>query len=353
MHQKYETDMKPGKIIALAIMVMLLTVGIYIAYYDFLQNGGTAPVITYAADAYVGETNYLLQGFHNSTGIGVAQAKGGGSYTDAREIAQGAPANVFVSVALNAYDSGYLGNRYSGWAVAFASDQLVLAYSNSTHPQAVNSIVDEINLGLESNNSTYFSSAFVNLTSGNVKVGISDPNSDPAGLRGWISLEIAGYLYGGKDQQYFIKRIDAKGGNVSGPNAAELVAPLTSGDIQFLFIYKSAAIAHGLSYVSLPDVMNFGNASLSGFYSGFSLNTTAGVVSGSSIFLFISALAGNGLISNSSLKFVQYVILNNKNLSKFGMTPLSTCLLFNDTSPPNPILSMISRGKLRQGGSIQ
>ena len=345
--------MKPGKIIALAIMVMLLTVGIYIAYNDFLQNGRNAPVITYAADAYVGETNYLLQGFHNSTGIGVAQAKGGGSYTDAREIAQGAPANVFVSVALNAYDSGYLGNRYSGWAVAFASDQLVLAYSNATHPHTVNSIVDQINLGLESNNSTYFSSAFVNLTSGNVKVGISDPNSDPAGLRGWISLEIAGYLYGGKDQQYFINRIDTKGGNVSGPNAAELVAPLTSGNIQFLFIYKSAAIAHGLSYVPLPDAMNFGNASLSGFYSGFSLNTTAGVVSGSSIFLFVSALAGNGLLSNSSLRFVQYVILNNNNLSKFGMTPLSTCLLFNDTSPPNPILNMISGGKLRQGGSIR
>ena len=353
MLKKYEVSMKPGKIIAPVITVMLLIAGIYIAYSDFLQNGGSAPVITYAADAYVGETNYLLQGFHNSTGIAVTQAKGGGSYTDAREIAQGAPANVFVSVALNTYNSGYLGNRYSGWAVAFASDQLVLAYSNATHTRAVNSIVDEISRGLASNNSTYFTNAFVNLTSGNVSVGISDPNSDPAGLRGWLSLEIAGYLYGGKDQQYFIKRIDAKGSNVSGPNAAELVSPLISGNIQFLFIYKSAAIAHGLSYVSLPDAMNFGNGSLSGFYSGFSFNTTAGVIRGSSIFLFISALAGNGALSNSSLKFVQYVVLNNINMSEFGMTPLSTCLLFNDTSPPTGILNMVQEGKLRLGGSIQ
>ena len=88
-------------------------------------------------------------------------------------------------------------------------------------------------------------------------------------------------------------------------------------------------------------------------YSGFSFKTTAGVIRGSSIFLFISALAGNGALSNSSLKFVQYVVLNNINMSEFGMTPLSTCLLFNDTSPPTGILNMVQEGKLRLGGSIQ
>ena len=44
-----------------------------------------------------------------------------------------------------------------------------------------------------SNASADWSSFFASLTSGNTKLGISSPLSDPAGLRGWLVLEAAGF----------------------------------------------------------------------------------------------------------------------------------------------------------------
>ena len=76
------------------------------------------------------------------------------------------------------------------------------------------------------NSTTLYSEAYSNLTSGLVKVGISDPNSDPAGFRAWINLEIAGFEYHNGNRSYFENRMIKRGGSVSAANAADLVSPL-------------------------------------------------------------------------------------------------------------------------------
>ncbi len=329
------------------VAVTVVAVGI-LAGSVYFRGSSSSPLIVYAADAYVQETNLFLSGFHNSTGIPVLSAKGGGSFTDAREIGQGDPSNAFVSVALQSYNKSFLGSRYSGWALAFASDQLVLAYSSNTGEVA--NIVSEFNSAAIDNSTSTYASAFSNLTSGLVKVGISDPSSDPAGLRGWLSLEIAGYLYAGGKDNFYTERLTTNGGVVNGSSAATLVSPLITGQIQFLFIYKSAAISKGLDYVELPSMLNFGDPSLSSFYSGFTYNTAEGLQAGSTIFIFITSLAGNGGLTNESLIFSAFVIENRMNLSSFGLSPLMVPLLYSNLVPPTQIQQMLEKGMITSAG---
>lgn len=93
---------------------------------------GRAPLISFSADAYTAEANALLNGFSQSTGASVAPVKSGGSFADANQIAAGAPDDVFISVALSATGPRYLKNLSSNWAIGFATDQMVIAYSNAT-----------------------------------------------------------------------------------------------------------------------------------------------------------------------------------------------------------------------------
>ncbi len=339
--------MRRGVLLVIVALVVVLLVGTYL-YLDKPSQ----PLEVFTADAYVGEANYMISGFRNSTGMSINDAKGGGSYTLASEISQGNPAEVFISVALSSYDKQYLGEqRYSGWAVAFAADSLVIAYNNATLTSPARAIVSEFNSASASGLSVEYADAFANLTSGIVKVGISDPSEDPAGLRAMISLEIAGSLYHGGNISYYTGKILSDGGISSASSAAELVAPLEQGSISFLYIYRSAAITKGLDYIMLPQKLSFSNASLASFYSQFSYNTTTGTQAGSPVFLFITALA-NVSSHLDALKFVCYVINNSGQMTLFGMETLKPLLVFTNITLPGCLTALISDGKLTKAGSI-
>ena len=340
--------MRRTVIAVILVVLILVSVGIGLEI-DRPSTG----LVVYTADAYVAESDALMANFHNATGIAVEPAKGGGSYTLAEEISQGVPASVFISVALSTYSRSSLGQRYSGWAIAFAADQLVLAYANSA-----NSTVEKIVKLFSEANSTENASqkdaayrdAFMNLTAGSVSIGISNASSDPAGLRAYLSLEIAGSLYE-NSQSFFTDRIAGNRAVRTDSNAAELVSPLISGDLGFLYIYRSAAISKGLKYIELPGQLSFGNSSMSQFYSEFHYNTTAGQQSGAPIYLYASALA-NGTDPAASIEFVSYIPGNDSFLSSYGMRPLKEPLLFNNTQPPAGIMALISAGRIVYGGPI-
>ncbi len=329
-----------------AIIVVCTIAASSYAVLELNMNG--QGLIVYSADAYVLESNTILNAFHNTTGYPVAPAIGAGSYSAASSIGQGAPADIFISVAKGAFDRSYLLSRYSGWAVAFASDQLVLAYSSATLSNATaKSIIAMFSQANASNSSTAYYAAFSNLTSGAVKVGIANSSDDPAGLRGWLALEIAGYLYDRGNVGYFVNSTLGNNASVSSLNAALLVAPLEAGYIQFLFIYKSAAIAHGLGFISLPASINQGEPGMSSFYSKF----TYGTVRGSPIFLYATVLA-NSSRSTESYAFLGYLVNNTNILSGFGMYPLQPCILFSSVQDPPEIAALVSEGHLAYGGPL-
>lgn len=306
------------------------------------------PLISYSADAYSVEVAYLLDGFSHRTGIPVAPVKSGGSFADANQIAAGAPDDIFVSVALSATGPRYLKNLSSGWAIGFASDQMVLAYSNTTSAKGVASIGEAAE---QSNSTSDWNAFFTALTSGSVKVGIADPVADPAGLRGWFVLEAAGYLYGGNHTAYTSALLKS-GANVTGAHAASLVAPLESGQIQFLFIYKSAAIAHKLPFVSLDRHINLGDPRLEGFYSKFSYSDSAGTTKAAPIILCVTVPLST-TNTDAALRFVEYVVGNAGTLVEFGLQPFSPANLYSNVVPPTLIAQLVSEGLVVDAGSLQ
>jgi molybdate/tungstate transport system substrate-binding protein len=307
-------------------------------------------LISFSADAYSSETQALLTGFSASTGIPVAPVKSGGSFADANQIAAGAPDDVFVSVALSATGPSYLKNFSSNWAIGFATDQMAVAYSNAT--QSNSKAAGVINSGehaFASNATGDWNSFFRALTSGNSKVGISNPVTDPAGLRGWLVLEAAGYLYGGGDKQAYASVLMKSGSNVTGTNAAALVASLQSGQIQFLLIYRSAAVADHLGYLALDKHVNLSDPTLGSYYSRFSYTDSAGTTAASPIVLVITV----PLVSQNqaeALQFVQYVVKNAPSLSSYGLVVLPKPNLYHNVTPPAAVQLMLAQGLIVDAG---
>lgn len=334
-------------ITTIAVVVVILSA--YFLVYPMLQPRNS--LIVYSADAYVTESDYLIGMYHNSTGSSVNNAVGGGSFELAREIGQGNPSNVFISVALNSYEKSYLGSRYSGWAVAFESDQLVLAYNNSSVNSVMRNIIDEFNVALKAQNVSNYQDAFASLASGKVKIGISNASTDPAGLRGYIALEIAGYLFHNGSERSYIDELRNNSAIVGSSNAAELVPALQSGQISFLYIYKSAAISKGLSYISFENNLSFGDPSLSTFYANFTYDSGGVQETGSTIYLFVSAL-GNNSMESDSMSFVLFVLNQSASLAKFGLSPLSRPILFSSVTLPVQIQSELTSGTIVKGGGI-
>jgi len=315
------------------------------------QTFTLTPLVSYSADAYATETTALLNGFSTSTGIPVAPVKSGGSFADANQIAAGAPDDIFVSVALSATGPAYLKNFSSNWAIGFATDQMVLAYSNATQSNsAAASVISAGKQASTSNATADWKTFFTSLTSGSVNIGISNPVSDPAGLRGWLVLEAAGYLYGGENQQAFVAPLLKAGDNITGTNAAALVAPLQSGQIQFLFIYKSAAIADHLGYLSLERHVNLSDPTLNSFYSQFKYTDSAGTTAGSGIVLVITVPLVS-LNQAAALEFVQYVVKNAPSLSSYGLVILQHAILYHNVAPPAAVQLMLTQGLIVDGGT--
>jgi len=341
-------------IAAVFIVVAILIVGMLT--YAYSRAGGSTttastpsgPLISFSADAYTVEATALLQAFSQSSGVAVAPVKSGGSFADANQIAAGAPDDVFVSVSLSATSPSYLKNLSSNWAVGFASDQMVLAYSNTT---SATSTVEEGRAALESNATSDWNTFFTSLTSGGAKIGISDPVADPAGLRGWLVLEAAGFLYANGNQGVYAEALLGARANVTGTHAAALVAPLQSGQIQFLFIYKSAAIADHLAYVSLDRHVNLGDPSLGWFYSRFTYKDSAGVTAGAPIILCVTVPLSSTNTAGA-LQFVSFVVRNAGTLSAYGLQPFVPARLYNNVAPPAAIAQLISEGLVSEAGSL-
>ncbi|MEM3795472.1 MAG: extracellular solute-binding protein [Thermoprotei archaeon] len=333
---------------AIMAIIIIVVVG---AYYAGTRTT-SSPLTIYTADAYTGETEFLASGFHNATHNPIPLITASGAFTLAQEIGSGEGVDVFISVALSAVTQTYLHNYAPGWAVAFAADQMVVAYTNtSTQSVYAMYVLRNYTLAVENpNNTANWYGFFYALSSGDVRVGISNPNADPAGFRAWIVLEAAGYLYA-HNTTFFTKTMISHHANYTADNAAQLVAPLTTGQINFLFIYKSAAIAKHLNYLELPPQVNLGDPNYTNFYAEFNYTLTTGVVKGSPIYLYITVpLTSHN--PSEAFAFVEYVVEHSDSLATFGLAPLRPAYLYNSTEPPTQIAQLIMQGYIEYVGSL-
>ncbi len=186
-----------------------------------------------------------------------------GSKAGARKIIEvNTPADVFMSADYMVIENILIPD-HAQWYAPFATNELALVYTEQSR------FSDEIN----AQNWTDI------LMREQVKYGRSNPDMDPCGVRSVLAIKLA-ELSSQRDG-LAEKMLEKDQDNIR-PKETDLIALLESNHIDYIFLYKSVAVQHGLEYLELPDSINLGNFALNDWYEKVSLETL-GATPGSSV----------------------------------------------------------------------
>jgi molybdate/tungstate transport system substrate-binding protein len=188
-----------------------------------------------------------------------------GSATAIRQVTElGRRADVVASADAELIDRLMIETGQAEWNVMFAGNAMCIAYGDHARPLTGANWADA-------------------LSDERARVGISDPNADPCGYRSLFCLYLAGAALGegrlferlvGTNSDITVKRTGAhatirvpggigrRGRLLLRPKEVDLVALLEAGAIDYLLIYRSVAVQHGLRHVELPDEVNLSSHSL-------------------------------------------------------------------------------------------
>ncbi|MGB9938489.1 tungstate ABC transporter substrate-binding protein WtpA [Methanosarcina sp.] len=183
--------------------------------------------------------------------------------------------------------------EYADWYAAFARNQMILAYTNESEYS------EEIN----TNN------WYEILRRPDVRFGFSNPNDDPAGYRSQMVTVLAESYYNDSQiyddlimnntgitlttQENGTALVQVPASEEIAPNPdkimlrsmeVELSSALETGEIDYLYIYRSVAEQHGFKYVELPPEIDLSSLDYADNYSKVQVEMVNGeVVTGSPI----------------------------------------------------------------------
>ena len=171
-----------------------------------------------------------------------------GSRTCARKITDLAkPCDIMASADYTVIDT-LLVPDFADWNIAFATNEMAIMYRpDSAYAKEI----------------TSRNWPDILLRPG-VAYGHSDPDADPCGYRCLLTWQLAERYYRipglyGKLRQHCPPR------NIR-PKETDLIALLESGELDYVFIYRSIAEQHGMPFVVLPDAINLKTAEFADVY---------------------------------------------------------------------------------------
>ncbi|MCD6257188.1 tungstate ABC transporter substrate-binding protein WtpA [Candidatus Aerophobetes bacterium] len=171
-----------------------------------------------------------------------------GSIRSARKIVDlKKPCDIMISSDYHIIDD-LLIPSYASWNIQFATNQIVLCYTNKSR---YSDVVNEKNW-------------YKILSTRDVVWGHSDPDIDPCGYRSLILLQLAERYYK-KPGLYQRCITNCPMENVR-PKSVELISLLQTGNMDYAFEYLSVALQHKLKFIRLPDEINLGSFQYEDFY---------------------------------------------------------------------------------------
>ncbi len=138
--------------------------------------------------------------------------------------------------------------KYADWNIRFASNEMSIVYSGNSH------YADKINA----------SNWYDFLLKNDVAFGRADPNADPCGYRSVMTMQLAEKYY---KKAGLAASLENKDQNYIRPKEVDLLALLENHSVDYIFLYRSVAVQHGLKYIILPDQVNLKNPSYTDLYS--------------------------------------------------------------------------------------
>ncbi|WP_462324663.1 tungstate ABC transporter substrate-binding protein WtpA [Desulfoplanes sp.] len=241
--------------------------------------------------------------------------EGGGSTKMARLISEvGKYADIMASADYKVIDNNLIPNN-AAWNVRFATNQLVLCYTDRSR------YAKEISAD----------NWYEILQKQGVVWGHSDPNLDPCGYRSLMVLQLAEKFYGIKG--LYEKLLDNRPMKNVRPKSVELVNLLKTGNMDYAWEYLSVAVQHGLKYVTLNDHINLGNYKYDSFYKMAEVKVTGKKPGTWKVKKGKSCTYGITMIEESTNKeatiaFLQYMLDPDgglKVLKEMGQPPFIPC----------------------------
>jgi len=239
------------------------------------------------SSAFQGAEGYSFSGQGNSSGTLEAEIAG-------NEITP----NVFEAVGGDNITP--LEPKFTSWYVQYAGTSMVLAYNpNSKYASQFKAIAS---------GSEPLSKLFSLLQTPGLKLGRTDPNTDPQGRDFIFMLELAqAYYHLPADTVAKILGTSDFGSASSSEIYAEsaLDSTLESGQLDAASAFVTQAVEQHLDYIPLPDPINLGNAALASTYKTASVKIKSGTKHGSPQVIDITII---GSPTPAALAFVKYTL---------------------------------------------
>ncbi len=170
-----------------------------------------------------------------------------GSVACARKITElNKPCDVMASADYAVIDQ-LLIPRYAQWNIKFASNEMVVAFRGQS--------VDSKKISKDN--------WYQIMLDPSVQIGRADPNMDPCGYRSVLVAKLAEKYY---QSPGLAQRILDKDKQNIRPKETDLLALVETGNVDYIFIYRSVAEQHHLKYVVLPDEINLKNPKFTDLY---------------------------------------------------------------------------------------
>ncbi len=241
----------------------------------------------------------------------VIRSEAWGSKAGARRVIEiDNPADVFLSADYMVIENMLI-PEHASWYLPFATNDMAIVFTDRSK------FADKINT----------KNWMDILMRSDVKYGRSNPDHDPCGVRSVFTVKLAEKKY---NRPEFANQILNKDRENIRPKETDLIALLEVGQLDYIFLYRSVAVQHGLRYLELPDSLSMGSFSLNDWYR--QVNTvTLGTKPGETITEFGEAMVYGLTIPHKSenkewaLKFVEFVIDPEKGgaiLKELGQGPV-------------------------------
>ncbi|MFZ4521254.1 MAG: tungstate ABC transporter substrate-binding protein WtpA [Bacteroidales bacterium] len=170
-----------------------------------------------------------------------------GSVESARKVTDlNKPCDIMASADYKVIDNMLI-PKFAEWNIKFVSNEMCIVYTEKS--RYANKITDK--------------NWFEILMKKDVAFGRADPNSDPCGYRSLMTMQLAEKYY---KKPGLTDQLSGKDQNYMRPKEVDLIAVLESQSVDYIFLYKSVAIQHGLKYVVLPTEINLKDPKLTELY---------------------------------------------------------------------------------------
>jgi molybdate/tungstate transport system substrate-binding protein len=269
--------------VAIALVAVALAGSLVYSVIYFNMSSGKSTLRILCADSLLYPLTKVQSAFESSYPNVDVELEGHGSIQVIRQVLPPVEAEADVLmvadyslIPMMMYNVTIPGTNesYADYYVRFASDSIVLAYTNQSK------------YAREINSTNWYSI----LMRPDVKFGFPNPQIDSLGYRALITIQLAETYYGnntifknlvtdnfsppidsvptGSNYTIIIPDVQVPTGNnvVLRDSGVILIPLLESDSIDYCFLYQSSAEQYGLRYVELPDEINLGNQQYEGNY---------------------------------------------------------------------------------------